>query len=132
MIKLAENVDTLELSGRSHALKQPSSTSSSHINNSSSNNTLKKPKASSDRQMQFRESDTDLVRYALKRAVAFAKYSELERLRTPRPISWKEVSSHRSLIGRGVFSDVYRVESVGDNTKAYALKRLNSVMPANA
>ena len=123
------------LNERSHELKQPSSNSSSHNNNSGSNNnnnTLKKTKASPDRKIQFRDSDTDIGRYALKRVQAFAKYSELERLRTPRPISWKEVSSHRSLIGRGAFSDVYRVELVGDDTKAYALKRLNSVMPANA
>jgi hypothetical protein len=122
--------------------------------------TLHKTKSSpSSRHIQLRDSDTDIGRYVLKRVLAFAKHSELERVRTPRPIAWKDVAGNRVLIGRGAFSDVYRVQLLvsvkdhdNDTTTAatnnnnsnnnsdhdnshkvhYALKRLNSVMPAHA
>ena len=112
---------------------------------------------SSSIQVQIRDSDTDIGRYVLKRVLAFAKYSELEGVRTPRPIAWKDVAGHRVWIGRGAFSDVYRVQllvsvtdhdndatttattkinnsnnSIKDKKVYYALKRLNSVMPIHA
>ena len=103
--------------------KQPSSSSS--VRKSTT-------KSSSERPIKLRDSDTDIGRYALKRVLTFAKYSELEQLRTPPPIAWKDVAGNRPLIGKGAFSDVFRVELVGDCTKKYALKRLNSVMPVHA
>lgn len=116
----------------------------------SSSRSRSKTSHSSSKNIQLRDSDTDIGRYVLKRVLAFAKYSELERVRTPRPIAWKDVAGHRVWIGRGAFSDVYRVQLLvsvtdHDNDSAtlstnnnnnkevyYALKRLNSVMPIHA
>ena len=80
--------------------------------------------------MKIRDSDTDIGRYVLKRVQIFGKFSELPQLRSPRSIEWKNVEGDRPLLGKGAFSNVYRIELAGDD-QVYALKRLNSVMPAH-
>lgn len=80
--------------------------------------------------MKIRDSDTDIGRYVLKRVQIFGKFSELPQLRSPRSIEWKNVEGDRPLLGKGAFSNVYRIKLTGDD-QVYALKRLNSVMPAH-
>lgn len=149
---------TIMLKENVHSSKQHEPKASATSNESiekegkiiSSSRSRSKTSHSSSKNIQLRDSDTDIGRYVLKRVLAFAKYSELERVRTPRPIAWKDVAGHRVWIGRGAFSDVYRVQLLvsvtdHDNDSAtlstnnnnnkevyYALKRLNSVMPIHA
>lgn len=113
---------------------------------------------------RVRDRDTEIGRYVMKRVNVFTKYSELERLRTPWQIDWKDVDVNRPLLGKGAFSNVYRIQLLptaptttttsittptgGEDHNhnhsspttptttilhrdVYALKRLNSVMPAH-
>eukprot|EP00545_Synedropsis_sp_CCMP1620_P003133 CAMPEP_0119030954 /NCGR_PEP_ID=MMETSP1176-20130426/41292_1 /TAXON_ID=265551 /ORGANISM="Synedropsis recta cf, Strain CCMP1620" /LENGTH=274 /DNA_ID=CAMNT_0006987335 /DNA_START=163 /DNA_END=987 /DNA_ORIENTATION=+ len=101
--------------------------------------------------MKIRDSDTDIGRYVLKRVKIFTKYSQLPRLKEVREIDWRDVAGNRPLLGKGAFSNVYRIQLCGDDdnnnnnnsgsssqaghhnncSQVYALKRLNSVMPAH-
>lgn len=81
--------------------------------------------------MKIRDSDTDIGRYVGKRVKIFDKYSTLLQIRTPQSVDWQDVGSNRPLLGKGAFSNVYRIQLVGDAHQVYALKRLNSVMPAH-
>lgn len=117
--------------------------------------------------MRIRDSDTDIGRYVLKRVRIFNKYSNLPQLRHVREIDWKDVAGNRPLLGKGAFSNVYRIQLLnsccaaaaagtegdeeidsdderkpkaklkstnddgGNPNSIYALKRLNSVMPAH-
>jgi len=95
----------------------------------------------------MRISDTDVGRHVVQKVKSFEKDSELECCNAVPEIEWKNVGAERFLVGRGSFSNVYHVtlnislkSTNSENnlqekelsSQSFALKRLNSVMPADA